>query len=203
MRDHSEFMEFLDQQARRYRRQLEDMFGQCDRRFVFGSIKKTVNRDDPPHTNFPDGFHFNGCCVVDIHISEWPWQQCCYDQGTWQLAHESVHLLDPVADGKATLLEEGLATWFQNEKVKEYEGYRYDPWAEAQKRVEPWLDALPRGLKRFREKQRSLRLKGMTSTKIGDIRFEVLRRYCNEIDESGKSLVCTFPKDPNPTKSLA
>ena len=123
-------------------------------------------------------------------------------EARWHVAHESIHVLDPHSN-PTNYLEEGLATWFQNEKVKEYEGYRYDPWAEAQKRVEPWLDALPRGLKRFREKQRSLRLKGMTSTKIGDIRFEVLRRYCNEIDESGKSLVCTFPKDPNPTKSLA
>ena len=73
MRNHSEFMEFLDQQARRYRRQLEDMFGQCDRRFVFGSIKKTVNRDNRPRTYFPNESHSNGGCVVDIHITEWPW----------------------------------------------------------------------------------------------------------------------------------
>ena len=115
MRDHSEFMGFLDQQARRYRRLLEDMFGQCDQRFVFGSIKKAIDEDDVPRTHFPDGFHLNGGCVVDIHISEWPWQHCCYDQGTWQLAHESVHLLDPGVDGTATFLEEGLATWFQDE----------------------------------------------------------------------------------------
>ena len=115
MRTHSEFMGFLDQQARIYRGLLEGMFGQCDRRFVFGSIKRTVNRDDPPHTNFPDGFHSNGGCVVDIHISEWLWQYCRCDQATWQLAHESVHLLDPVEKGEATFLEEGLATWFQDE----------------------------------------------------------------------------------------
>ena len=113
MRNHSEFMEFLDQQARRYRRLLEDMFGQCDRRFVFGSIKKS--KDNRPRTYFPNESHSNGGCVVDIHITEWPWSQCLYGQAAWQLAHESVHLLDPVADGKATLLEEGLATWFQDE----------------------------------------------------------------------------------------
>ena len=115
MRTYSEFMEFLDQQARTYRGHLEDMFGQCDRRFVFGSIKRSINRDDAPHTNFPNGFHFNDGCVVDIHISEWPWQHCCKDQGSWQLAHESVHLLDPVEKGDSTFLEEGLATWFQDE----------------------------------------------------------------------------------------
>ena len=125
MCDHSEFIGFLDQQARRYRGLLENMFGQCDQRFVFGSIKKSIRKDDAPHTNFPNEFHLNGGCVVDIHISEWPWQHCycdqgtwqhCYcDQGTWQLAYESVHLLDPVVNGKATFLEEGLATWFQDE----------------------------------------------------------------------------------------
>ena len=115
MRDHSEFVGFLEQQARTYRRLLEDMFGQGDQRFVFGSIKQSIDKGDVPHTNFPNGFHFNGGCVVDIHISEWPWQHCCYGQGTWQLAHESVHLLDPGVDGTATFLEEGLATWFQDE----------------------------------------------------------------------------------------
>ena len=115
MRTHSEFMGFLEQQARTYRRLLEDRFGQCDQQFVFGSIKKSIDEDDEPHTNFPNGFHFKGGCVVDIHISEWPWQHCCYDQGAWQLAHESVHLLDPGVNGTATFLEEGLATWFQDE----------------------------------------------------------------------------------------
>lgn len=133
-------------------------------------------------------------------------QACLFKKGLtearWHVAHESIHVLDPHSN-PTNYLEEGLATWFQNDRVKEYEGCRYDPWAEAQKRVEPWLDVLPRGLKRFRERQRRLRLKGVTSTKIGDIRFEVLRRYCTELDERGESLVRPFPKDPNPTKSLA
>ena len=115
MRDHSEFMGFLDQQALRYRRLLEDMFGQYDQRFVFGSIKKSIREDDLPHTQYPNGFHFKGGCVVDIRISEEPWQHCYCNQATWQLAHESVHLLDPVKGGASTFLEEGLATWFQDE----------------------------------------------------------------------------------------
>ena len=115
MRDRLEFMGFLDQQALMYRGLLEDMFGQCDQRFVFGKIKKSIRKDDQPRTQYPNGFHFKGGCVVDIHISEEPWQCCHRDRGTWQLAHESVHLLDPVERGASTFLEEGLATWFQNE----------------------------------------------------------------------------------------
>ena len=107
MPDHPEFAKFLEHQVCRYRGILENLFDPCDRRFIFGSIKKSTDQDDVPHTNFPNGLHFNGECVVDIHISEWPWQQCCRDQGTWQVAHESVHLLDPGVGGTATFLEEG------------------------------------------------------------------------------------------------
>ena len=110
-----QYVEFLEVQAYRYRTILQDILGPFDRRFVFGSIKKSINEDGVPHTNFPGGFHFNGDCVVDIHISSWPWENRSPDQGPWQVAHESVHLLDPGVGGSATFLEEGLATWFQDE----------------------------------------------------------------------------------------
>ena len=109
------FKRFLYQQAHRYRKRLEGMFGRCDQRFVFGSIRETTNKKDVPQTDFPNGFHFNDGCVVDIHISKEPWQNHWCNQATWQIAHESVHLLDPVEAGYSTFLEEGLATWFQDE----------------------------------------------------------------------------------------
>ena len=141
MRDDSEFVKLLEQQALRYRGILEDIFGPCDPRFVFGSIKKSTDKDDVPCTNFPNGFHLEGGCVVDIHISECPWQNCYHNQGTWQVAHESVHLLDPGEYGTATVLEEGLATWFQNETkyhsgvVREYikRGIKLNPAIKRQK----------------------------------------------------------------------
>ena len=89
------------------------MFGQCDPRFVFGAVRKSS--DYTPCTYFPNGYYTHGGCVVDIHISDWPWEHRCYDQGTWQVAHECVHLLDPGYGGSSNFLEEGLATWFQDE----------------------------------------------------------------------------------------
>ena len=115
MKDTSPYVVFLKEQACRYRDILQEIFGPYDRRFVFGSIKKSIDKDDVPHTNFPNGFHVNGGCIVDIHIATWPWDNCSRDQGTWQVAHESVHLLDPGVSGSANFLEEGLATWFQDE----------------------------------------------------------------------------------------
>ena len=64
MRDNSEFVKLLEQQALRYRGILEDIFGPCDPRFVFGSIKKSTDKDDVPCTNFPNGFHLEGGCVT-------------------------------------------------------------------------------------------------------------------------------------------
>lgn len=119
-----QYAEFLERQAYRYRTILEDILGPFDCRFVFGSIKKSIDEDDVPHTNFPSGFHLNGECVVDIHISSWPWEHYSIDQGTWQVAHESVHLLDPGVSGSANFLEEGLATWFQDEPSFHVEAVR-------------------------------------------------------------------------------
>lgn len=91
---------------------LESILGPRDPRFVFGTIGKS---DERPHTYFPDGFHFRGKCRVNICISSWPWDHRSPDQGPWQVAHECLHLLDPIELGTANVLEEGLATWFQNE----------------------------------------------------------------------------------------
>ena len=88
-----------------------------------------------PQTYFPEGFHLNGACIVNIQISEWPWDYCSKDQGAWQVAHECVHLLDPMLKG-TNVLEEGLATWFQNEPehhiaiVRRYINRLDSKWAE-------------------------------------------------------------------------
>lgn len=107
------YVESLESAAQRYREILEDLFGPCDPRFVFGTIRKST--DDTPRTNFRSKYHTEGGCIVDIHISDFPWEHCSPDQGKWQVAHECVHLLDPGIAGTATFLEEGLAAWFQNE----------------------------------------------------------------------------------------
>ena len=124
MKETLQYVEFLEGQAYRYRTILQDMLGPFDCRFVFGSIKKSIDEEDVPQTNFPGGFHLNGGCVVDIHISSWPWENRSPDQGAWQVAHESVHLLDPGVGGSATFLEEGLATWFQDEPKFHIEAVR-------------------------------------------------------------------------------
>lgn len=191
MRDHSEFIGFLNQQAHRYRELLENMFGQCDQRFVFGSVKKS--KDGTPRTHFPEEFHLNGDCVVDIHISEEPWQHCYYDQGTWQLAHESVHLLDPEVNGRATFLEEGLATWFQDEAtyhhdvVQKYIGQGIEhpqDYAVAK-------DLVCRCMPRLTSVIKKIRSRGM---RIQDITADKLAPYLPNVDRGTIAHLCRrFP----------
>ena len=115
MSSRSEFVKFLEHQVIIYRGILEDMFGPYDSRFNFGSIRRSTDPMDVPHTNFPNGFYLSGGCVVDIHISSEPLAEELEDQAVWQVAHECVHLIDPGPKGTANYLEEGLATWFQDE----------------------------------------------------------------------------------------
>ena len=126
MCQNEEFVELLERQAYTYIHHLETMLGPRNPRFVLRTIAKATQPPDTPYIDFPNGYHLNGGCIVNICISEWPWDHCSPDQGPWQIAHECVHLLDPVYRGEATYLEEGLATWFQDEPgfhgdaVKEY-----------------------------------------------------------------------------------
>lgn len=110
-----QFVQRLEEHVRQYLLKLGQLLGPPDPRFVFGTVRKTFAENDVPHTSFPHGYHLNGNCIVHVHISKKPWEKQSTGQGVWQLAHECVHLLDPVILGNANILEEGLASWFQNE----------------------------------------------------------------------------------------
>ncbi len=112
----SEYVAELRLSACRYLSILEGLFGSRDPRFIFGTIRKALKSSfgDRPRIHFPCNYFLTGRCIVDINVTEHPWEHCCIDQGKWQVAHECVHLIDPGKEGSANVLEEGLASWFQN-----------------------------------------------------------------------------------------
>ena len=114
MNDNAAYIAFLQRKRDRYIETLEDLLGQRDQRFTLGSIGKSNNDEDAPQVYFPDTFHLNGGCIVDIQVSGSAWCRGDRHQGGWQVAHECAHLLDP-GEGTTNFLEEGLATWFQCE----------------------------------------------------------------------------------------
>ena len=106
------FFHYQCEQAIKYLDVLEAIFGPRDPRFIFGKVGQS---DRNPHTHFPKGYYKTGGCVVDILVGKTAWKALSYPQSTWQVAHECVHLLDPCERFGANVLEEGLATWFQDE----------------------------------------------------------------------------------------
>ena len=108
-----QYIDYLRHHATRYLSMLEAIFGPRDPRFDFGTIG--LSDDDRPRTHYPIRYSLEGGCRVDILISTFPWMARSPHQGRWQIAHECVHLLDPGLQGTANVLEEGLASWFQNE----------------------------------------------------------------------------------------
>ena len=190
------FIHHLEYQARRYKGILEDIFGQCDPNFAFGSVRKSS--DNTPHTHFPNGYHplRSGRIVVDIHIPDRPWEHGSFDQGTWQVAHECVHLLDPWAVG-TIYLEEGLARWFQDEPrfhdamVKGYiasnkaPSLHYDAAKHLVLRCMPQLIPAVRGIR-------------ASGIRIRDIAADVLAARLPDADKKTvESLCARFPRsDP-------
>ena len=97
---------------------VEFLFGERDKRFtplgieiVEGWSGKVDNQDlFPPCLWFPPSDTENHIIIL-LH----PNVICCEALAKWQVAHESAHLLDPGKYGRASVLEEGIAAWFQND----------------------------------------------------------------------------------------
>lgn len=87
---------------------LEELFGPRRRDCALGDIR--LSHDNIPRIRWsPDEK------TLDIEITELQGPR-----SRWDVAHESVHALDPgFRSPMGTVLEEGLATWFQNEMVPE------------------------------------------------------------------------------------
>ena len=128
--------------AHKYLHQIEEIFGACDRKFHLNEINEGIH-GEPPHTHFPKGYHCNGNCPVDIIIT--PYAATKPALAKWQIAHECVHLLDPVIGGYSNFLEEGLATWFQDcldfhdDEVQEWLKYEPPVHSQGYRQAKDWV----------------------------------------------------------------
>ena len=185
----TDFLTKLEDLRKNYIVQLEELFGLRDPNFVFGLIERSTDEDGMPQTYFPLGFRREGGCVVNIQISPWPYDNQCLGQATWQIAHECVHLLDPGCLGGANVLEEGLATWFQDEEsyhpnyVQEYirRNSPHTPhYAEAQTLVFRCMPHLIEAVRKIRS----------TRIRISDFEPRLLKPFLPNVDDSVVSRLC-------------
>ena len=153
---------------------LQERFGSRDSNFEFGRI--LLGRG--PHISCPSISR-----IIDIHLTEtalvsWPDETLA----RWQLAHECLHLIDPHKN-PTNVLEEGLATWYQYNKVTRKFAERGSSWDRAEKVVRPFMNTLPAAIRRIRK---DLRLA------IGDIPEDVLLQYCPEVGAEAQKLTASF-----------
>ena len=161
--------------ASRFLADIEHLFGPRDRSFTLVGIDIDKTPGNVPRNWFPD----SGIAPDDaqrrsrhVVIRLGPAALTDLARARWQLAHECFHLLDPwhpKVDGRPTnMLEEGLATWYQNSRVPERECHE-DLYAAAEDLVRPLMDPLPLAVKRIRRE---------CQLRISDITPDVLQAYC-------------------------
>ena len=192
------FINDLKKEAERYIDILTRMFGPCDEKFPFGCVKITPEKQ--PRTHFREDCIANGS-VIDILITQKAAEDSIYSIGrsTWQIAHECVHLLNPVKQGCATYLEEGLATWFSNceryhkAKAKQYIAYNKSkvpehPDEQTQKYIEaeglvirymPQLERAVKKLRAMNKKISKIKSSDLKPLLRSDAKTEDIEKLCS------------------------
>ena len=167
--------------------EVERMFGQRDPSFTLVGIEIDETPGSFPRLWYPD----SGIAPDDSerrsrHVIIRLSRGALTDpvRARWQLAHECFHLLDPWnqrVDGRPTnWLEEGLASWYQNNRVPEAAS-REGSYAVAEGLVSPLMRRLPLAVRRLRQERRM---------RIDEITPGVLRDYCLGAGEEVLQHIC-------------
>ncbi len=131
--------------------EVEQRFGSRDHLFTIVGIE--FREGGVPQCWFPGNrkhvvIQLSTSCLADVRRS------------VFQLAHECVHLLNPVLSGTASVLEEGLATLFSLQQTEALFGSRYPVGDAAYERaaqlVGPLLRADAGAIQRLRSDGKSL-----------------------------------------------
>ena len=166
---------------------IEMLFGPRDHSFTLVGIDIDKTPVNPPMIWFPDsGIPVGSRERRSKHIVVRLNQNALSHpvRARWQLAHECVHLLDPwhpgLDGGPTNVLEEGLATWFQNWCVPEAE-FHEGAYATAEKLVEPLMPELAEAVKRIREDRK---------IRIGETNADILCDYCPRVETDIARKLC-------------
>ena len=155
-----------------YLSDIEALFGPRDTSFTILGIEIVTTCGHKPQTWFPyfDKVDRKNKNVI-VHLG--PGALNSFEQARWQLAHECVHLLNPCTREEGTIfLEEGLATWYQNDKVTRSFFKHTGRYADAERLVMPLMHLLPDAIKQMRAKE---------GVRLCDITPGLLRKYCPQL----------------------
>ncbi len=177
----------LPEYASQFLADIERRFGPRDHSFTLLGIDIDRTLDKPPQLWFPDsGITPDDAERRSRHVVVRLGPTALDDpaRARWQLAHECFHLLDPwneEVDGRpGNWLEEGLAAWYQNERVPEAEWHE-GSYALAEELVKPLMDELPLAVKRIRMERR---------LRISEITPDILRSYYPGLSDGTLGKLC-------------
>ena len=146
---------------------IEQLFGPRDKTYTILGIE--IANIEQPQIWFPAN---NGNVIIQIT------PDCLndMDKAIFQIAHEAIHCLNPKIAGTATLLEEGLATWFSQHYTAKC-GYNIvpniDKYIKAMIYVEKLLSY---------DAQIILKIRKSTMMDLSKINADMLLGICPQID---------------------
>jgi len=138
--------------ASRFIQEMETRYGSRDRSWTYVGIEFHAGQ---PQVWFPGGYETPPRKHIAICLSAETFSD--RQRTVYQLAHECVHMLAPVVDGGAPVIEEGLATAFSEDMIEKWCGniskqaYTSDQkYADAAARVRELLALAPDAIPRLR-----------------------------------------------------
>lgn len=165
---------------------------------ILNEIEKNYGKRDPIFTilgieltkkTIPQIWFPNNCGHIIIQITD----NCIKDmaEAVFQVAHEAVHCLNPVLFGQATVLEEGLATYFAINYTNEHfpekntkpSDHRYQT---AESMVRKLLDGRPKIIRHLRSIEPSL--SKITKDLLLEIHPELAPELAGQVTQSFANL---------------
>ena len=137
--------------------EIEKLFGPRDPKFTYVGLEFDTSHDAKPriwfpHTGYPGRETNEPSRHVNIRLTGNAQNDA--NLAIWQLAHECVHLIDPwnieVEGRQSTVLEEGLAVWYQNTIVQGVSLDDDPSYKVAKSLVEPYMPGLAETIKHLR-----------------------------------------------------
>ena len=141
--------------------EIEKLFGPRDSKFTYVGLEIDTTRNAKPRIWFPQtGYPGRQSDKPSQHIVIRLTQSAHSDANIaiWQLAHECVHLIDPwdveVEGRQPSVLEEGIAAWYQNTIVQSVPMDDVPDDDEAKSLVEPYMPDLATTVKHIRTRHK-------------------------------------------------
>ena len=171
--------------------EIEKLFGPRDPKFTYVGLEFDTTHDAKPriwfpHTGYPGRETNEPSRHVNIRLTGNAQNDA--NLAIWQLAHECVHLIDPwnieVEGRTSNVLEEGLATWYQNTIVQGVSLDDDPSYKEAKTLVEPYMPKLAETIKHLRTQH---------SVRIGDIENpDLLLKHSPDMDPKTAENLCRY-----------